>query len=102
MNTVPQNNDIILSRWISQSFFWLMLINIAVSKVLYDAVKYGEKAVIAILRITTIIWGVSLVTVCVFYFIDWSYSNIKAAEVWKKLSMNQKRFFDISVEELSA
>ena len=102
MNTVPQNNDIILSRWISQSFFWLMLINIAVSKVLYDAVKYGEKAVIAILRITTIIWGVGLVTVCVFYFIDWSYSNIKAAEVWKKLSMNQKRFFDISVEELSA
>ena len=79
-----------------------MLINIAVSKILYDVVEYGDKAVIAILRITTIIWGLGLVTVCVFYFIDWSYSDIYAADVWKKLSMNQKRFFDISVENLAA
>lgn len=90
-----------MSRWISQSFFWLTLINIFISKALFDFVKYGDKGVINILRVTTIIWGVALVAVSVFYFIDWSWSDYYAAQVWKRLSMNQKRFFDIDVQKLT-
>jgi len=70
-NTVPQYNDIILSRWISISFFWLMIFNIALSKVLYEVARFGDKSVIGVLRVLTIIYGLGLVTVCVFYFLDW-------------------------------
>jgi len=94
MNTVPQTNDIILSRWISWSFFWLMLFNIFVSKFIYDAVTFGDPDLINILRVTTILWGFALVAFCVFYFLDWTYSEFYANDVWKRLSMNQKRFFD--------
>lgn len=55
-----------------------MLVNIVISKILYEFVKFGEKTVINILRVTTIIWGLALVAVSVFYFLNWEYSEFYA------------------------
>jgi len=67
-----------------------MLFNIFVSKFLYDAVTFGSgaKELINILRVSTILWGLALVTFSVFYFLDWTYSETYAKDVWKRLSMN--------------
>jgi len=48
-----------------------MIFNIALSKVLYEVARFGDKSVIGVLRVLTIIYGLGLVTVCVFYFLDW-------------------------------
>ncbi|CDW77782.1 UNKNOWN [Stylonychia lemnae] len=100
-NAVPQTNGIAVSAGASIAYFILTFITLFVLYLQYEIVNFGYRNALIFWRFTSPLYGLIIVVLGIVELgVEFSNMDATCATVWKRLSSNQKLYFENSQDNL--